>query len=180
MVKKTQYLLVHSLAQPARTRVQNIINHIIRDYDVFDMRGIDPHITLKYYIGKRHLAALEKICADVARRHRRAKFSVGGVGDFGKRVLFLNVKPSTAFTAMYNDLFTKLKENYIPLDTNEERGIHFHVTLAQGIRATDFPKIRTQVMKQQLKFNLELGALTILEFSEGNFSIHKKFTFARR
>ncbi len=180
MVKKVQYLLVHTLASPAKTRVQNIINHIIRDYDVFDMCGIDPHITLKYYIGKRHLTALEKICADVARRHRRAKFSVGGVGDFGKQVLFLNVKPSTAFTAMYNDLFTKIKENDIPLDTNEERGIHFHVTLAQGIRASDFSKIRAQARKQSLKFNLELGTLTILKFSEGKFSIHKKFTFDRR
>jgi 2'-5' RNA ligase len=144
------------------------------------MRGINPHITLKYYIAKKHLAALEKICTEVTCTHRKAKFSVGSLGDFGKHVLFLNVKPSAAFKKIYDDLFKRCKQEHIPLDPNERAGIHLHVTLAQGIAASDFKKIREYATKQQLKFDLELERVTILKFANDTFSTHKTFTFVNK
>jgi len=169
------YLLVHTLASPAKEAIQAVIDDLMDRYEIFDMSGIDPHITLKYYFPEQYLPVVESICEEVAKKHTAAPFSISGCDSFTQSIIFLQVIPSEAMKQLYatlHDLF--LKKN-VPLTKDETQGIHFHVTLAQEV-GEQFDEVLAYLKTKEFSFDLLLDTLTILEFDGEKFSAYKRYS----
>jgi 2'-5' RNA ligase len=168
-----QYLLVHVLSSPAREWVDDAKEHIITHFDVSDIRGIAPHITLKYYFDDSSLSAVEGIC--LAATHKAVRFRLEGFGNFGSSVLFLNALPSAEMIALYHDLAKAMQKSNVPFDEHEKEGIHFHATLAAGVRAQDFEGIMNYLNANRRAFSLKLDNLTILKYTGDEFVVHRTY-----
>ena len=93
-----------------------------------------PHNThSSIYVGAR-LRSEEK-------RHGPFLIRGEGLGNFGRRVLFVNVELSPELRSFQQDLAEILAEHGIP---REKRPYHPHITLATRLRSNDFNKYQRQ------------------------------------
>lgn len=171
-----QYLLVHTLSSPAKEWVDGTKNHIIQEFKTMDIRGIPPHITLKYYFEEKDLEKIQIICATFIQHHRAVPFNLFKYDSFGKEVIFLKVLPSEKMNLLYRDIFNAVDADKIPFDKNEINGIHFHVTLATGAQE-QYDKIMNYLHEDEPSFSLMFDNLTILSYDGQKFSVYKTYEF---
>lgn len=168
------YLLVHYIDEPSKSKIQNCINQIMSDFNVFDMSGIDPHFTLKYYFEKEHLDKVETICQTISEKIVSGNYQITTTSDFSKETIFLNLELDSNSKKVYQELFSKIKEFKIPLEEHKQNGIHFHITLAQQTKK-EFSSIMGFLNNQDFQQTQKLSNLTILHFNGEEFTIHKQY-----
>ena len=168
------YILVHYVDEPSKSKILNCINQIMFDFDVFDMSGIEPHFTLKYYFEKEYLEKIEAICQNVSEKITSGNYKITTIGDFSKETIFLNLELDSNSKKVYNELFSRIKEFKIPFGEHEQNGIHFHITLAQQTKK-EFSSILKFLQKQNFHQTQKLSNLTILHFNGKEFTIHKQY-----
>jgi 2'-5' RNA ligase len=169
------FLLVHVLSSPAKEWVDEVKEHIIRSYSVKDIRGIDPHMTLKYDFDEKDLAKIEGICWSMTKTHRAARFTLNGFDAFGKKVIFFKVDPSEEMRSFYHDLFEAVQRERVPFAEVEKKGIHFHVTLAADVHPEQYTEILKYLHTQEHRFPLQLDNLTILRYENDVFTVHRRY-----
>ena len=168
------YILVHYIEEPSKNKIQNCINEIMTNFEVFDMTGISPHFTLKYYFEKDYLNKIETICKNISKNSISGNYQITTIDNFSKDTIFLNIELDSNSKKIYNELFSKIKELEIPLNKHEQEGIHFHITLAQQTKK-EFSKIMNFLKKQDFHQIKQFSNLTILYFNGEEFTIHKQY-----
>ncbi len=168
------YILVHYIDEPSKSQIQKCINQIMTDFEVFDMTGIEPHFTLKYYFEKDNLEKIETICEEISEKLTSGEYQITNLGDFSKETIFLNLELDYKSEKVYQELFSKIKESKIPLEDHEKNGIHFHITLAQQTKK-EFSSIMNFLSHKNFRQTQKLSNLTILYFNGEEFTIHKQY-----
>ena len=169
-----KYLLVHIVSEPSKTRIYDCIHQLMEDYSVFDMSGIEPHITLKYYFDTSHLSAVEAACRAAA-SYDWGKFTLETVDNFSKETIFLTVQPDELLRTAYQKLVRGLEDSKVPFLEHEQGGAHLHLTLAQQVPSSSFDAIVRELDAKDFSAQCSFDNLTILKFNGSDFVVHKRY-----
>ena len=126
-----------------------------------------PHITLiPPFTWAHDYERLLQIVKDVEKRHGPFLIRGEGLGNFGRRVLFVNVELSPELRSFQRDLAEILAEHGIPRET---RPYHPHITLATRLRSNDFNKYQRQLEGYSPSYEFIFRETAVFKlFSEGS------------
>lgn len=173
------YCIVHYVDEPAKQLIQETIDETRKNFNTFDVRGIEVHFTLKYTFQKESLQIVESICESLSTSFQTGSYEIGSIDTFSKDTIFLSVNLDTVSQHIYDKLFTRCKEENIPFKDHEKDGIHFHISLAQKAREK-FDNIMTSLEGKDFKTTQKFSNLTILRFTGEKFVMHKQYSLKNR
>ena len=140
---------------------------------------IDPHLTLKYFdqqLDANKLRQVENILDRFVKSHKKSKIKFKGIGNFGRNVLFVDVKPSESFIKTFLDLVKELKKlKWITWLEYDGEKAHFHSTLATEDIEEKFDEIFKFLMKEKPNFNLDFDNITIIIKPRNKWITYREF-----
>jgi 2'-5' RNA ligase len=158
-------------------RCTEIKNEIRDQFNVKYALKSPAHITLKmpfsYNEAKEEklIEALSKFLA----QFEPFPISIGGVGTFGKRVIFLKIKADDRLSKLQAGLKSFCKRELNLVDELSDRNFHPHMTIAfKDLKEIHFDKIRNLVEDKSLNEELQVTRVHLLKRAEGRwFSFSK-------
>jgi 2'-5' RNA ligase len=138
-----------------------------------------PHMTLvaPFYaddIGVQRVAeALEQV-----KHGHPLNFHLKGFDHFGRRVVFVHVRPDAELSTLASNLVRSLID--AGLDVKEEtREYHPHVTVAfKDLTPRMYTHVWDYVQSQDIDEGFEVDRVTLLRLREGRWTIDKEFKIA--
>ncbi|HHY10663.1 MAG TPA: 2'-5' RNA ligase family protein [Firmicutes bacterium] len=85
-----------------------------------------------------------------------------GLGSFGRRVIFINVQPTTQLARLRSKLAESLKAHGIP---KEGRRYKPHITLASRLNRAEFDRFQKELENYRPAYSFECSEITVFEFS---------------
>jgi 2'-5' RNA ligase len=126
---------------------------IFKRYGKHDGLESQPHITLKMGFPATDIASSIAFLQQQAARMTSLPIEVDGFDTFDEGILFLDVKPNPALETMRQGLLRDLESarGFAPLPI-EGPGFRFHVTVAAGLPARDFARLRDEFKARRMGF----------------------------
>ncbi len=136
---------------------------ILQSYGTHDGLESQPHITLKMGFPATDISAAVAFLEKVAARMNSIPIEIDGFDTFDEGILFLDVKPNPALETMRQGLLRDLKSalGFAPLPI-EGAGFRFHVTVAAGLPARDFERLRDEFKAQRMEFQFMARHIELL------------------
>ncbi len=126
---------------------------IFQRYGTHDGLESQPHVTLKMGFPATHIESAVTFLEQQAARMNSISLEIDGFDTFDEGILFLDVKPNPALETMRQGLLRDLKAalGFAPLPI-EGPGFRFHVTVAAGLPAREFGRLRDEFKTRQMSF----------------------------
>jgi 2'-5' RNA ligase len=126
---------------------------IFKQHGKHDGLESQPHITLKMGFPANDIDAAVTFLEQVAARMNSIPIEIDGFDTFDEGILFLDVKPNPALETMRQELLRDLKSalGFAPLPI-EGKCFRFHVTVAAGLPARDFERLRDDFKAQRIGY----------------------------
>jgi 2'-5' RNA ligase len=126
---------------------------ILRQYGTHEGLESQPHITLKMGFPATDIASAVTFLEQQAARMTSITLEIDGFDTFDEGILFLDVKPNSALEILRQGLLSDLKSalGFTPLPI-EGPGFRFHVTVAAGLPAREFARLRDEFKARRMSF----------------------------
>lgn len=135
-----------------------------------------PHITVKSPFLMRSTVArvvdqLETICEKVP----PFPVQLGGLGQFGRSVIYVDVQPSDPLQWLHVDLVEGLLDFVETLNERwDGEGFNPHLTLAESLDPQDFPEVRKALQGMRLRRRFMVSQLHLLR-GHGHWAVMRSF-----
>lgn len=180
-MEKRRYFIAYVLSGPAaeyhRTLVQNIGEHFGLPTGP---RYFPSHWTIKapFEATFEEISEVRAILSSLPRTFRAAPFTIQGFGHFGRRIITLDILPSSPM----EHAVKKIQESLKTLPWMEwgahEPIFHFHVTLAKKFPTERFDVIWEYVQKYGTpRFNCIFNEITILRYHNNEWVLDRAYPF---
>ena len=141
-----------------------------------------PHITLKMPFNFNEVKEELLVAKLIEHLKEQESFLVNmeGVGTFGNRVIFLNIKKSEELLQLQQKLKLFCKQELHLVDELSDRNFHPHMTVAfKDLKPGQFSEVLTLVNDYSFAAEFSPVNLVLLKRIEGSWVLHKKIPFGR-
>ena len=148
-----QLAIVIPLPDEIAHKVVELQFSILREFGTHEGLESQPHITLKMGFPANDIGAAVGFIEQQAARIAPMQLEIDGFDTFDEGILFLDVKPNPALEAIRQGLLHDLESSlgFAPLPI-EGPGFRFHVTVAAGLPARDFGRLRDEFKARRMGF----------------------------
>jgi 2'-5' RNA ligase len=152
---------------------------IFKQHGKHDGLESQPHITLKMGFPATDISAAVAFLEQQAARINSMLIEIDGLDTFDEGILFLHVKPNPALETMRQGLLRDLKSalGFSPLPI-EGAGFRFHVTVAAGLPARDFERLRDAFKAQRMEFQFMARHIDLLCHTGSHWVLCKRLGLA--
>ena len=126
---------------------------ILRKYGTHEGLESQPHITLKMGFPATDIESAVTFLEQQAARMTAMELEIDGFDTFDEGILFLDVKPNPALETVRQELLRDLESalGFAPLPI-EGPGFRFHVTVAAGLPAREFGRLRDEFKTRRMNY----------------------------
>lgn len=139
-----------------------------------------PHITLKmpFSYNEAKETLLKKKLGDFLIAQKPVTIKIGGVGTFGKRVIYLGIEKSPELTALQSSLKNFCKKELNLVDELSDRNYHPHLTVAfKDLKVRQFDDVLDLIKAQSFHAEFNAVDLTLLKRVDQKWILHEKLSF---
>lgn len=139
-----------------------------------------PHVTLKmpFQYNEVKESQLEKKLGDFLDSQKPFALKIGGVGTFGKRVIFLGIEKSPELVQLQSSLKTFCKRELNLIDELSDRNYHPHLTVAfKDLKKGNFEEVLKEVRRNSFQAAYLANELWILKRLDQKWILHKSIQF---
>lgn len=139
-----------------------------------------PHITLKmpfnYKESKEEL--LTKRLGEFLKEQLPFSVHITGVGSFGNRVIFLDIKKSPALESLQRSMRSFCKVELNLLEELSDRNYHPHLTVAfKDLKPALFSEMLHEVKSRSVKGEFIAAQVVLLKRIDGRWVFHREIPF---
>lgn len=158
-----QLAIVLPLPDHIAHEVVKIQLSIFRRHGPHEGMEAHPHVTLKMGYPAADTAPSEAYLEQLAARMPELPLEIDGFDAFEEGILFLNVKPDPALESWRLGILRDLKSMHgvVPAEVEDDR-FRFHVTVASGLSARDFERVRAEFLPQRIGFQFKASRIELL------------------
>lgn len=167
--------------------LQNLYHQLIGELsEMFDLKrlthnGRIPHVTLKEPFERKYVRDIECYLEEFCDKTSPTPLTYNGFGRFGKRVIFLDVKPSKAMKTTYGGFLKGMKElpdiYWGKYDTQNK---HLHTTLLKGGIGKGFEEIWDYLSRINFSEDFMWDNVTIFKKKDGKTVIHRVYSLQEK
>lgn len=135
-----------------------------------------PHITLKmpFNYNESKEAILEEKIRHFLKDQKPFRIQIDGIGTFGKRVIYLNIKKCPELMQFQTALKTFCKKELNLIDELSDRNYHPHLTVAfKDLKAEKFDEVLSLVNEHYFSATYDAVDIAILKRREQKWILHK-------
>lgn len=139
-----------------------------------------PHITLKmpFSYNEAKEILLKKELGDFLMAQKPVTLSIGGVGTFGRRVIYLCIEKTPELTALQSSLRNFCKKELNLVDELSDRNYHPHLTLAfKDLKTGQFDDVLDLIKAQGFQAKFNAVDLMLLKRVDQKWILHEKLCF---
>jgi len=153
---------------------------ILRQYGTHEGLESQPHITLKMGFPATNIGKAEAFLEQQAARMTPLLLEIDGFDTFDEGILFLDVKPNPPLETMRQGLLRDLKSalGFAPLPI-EGSGFRFHVTVAAGLPALEFGRLRDEFKNRQMSFQFTARHLDLICHTGSHWVLCRRLCLAK-
>jgi 2'-5' RNA ligase len=172
------YRIVYLLKGESKKYAEKLIKNVAKKFKVnFAYSGKQPaHITLKYRFETNNIRKVEKLIECICKNNKSSYFEIGGIDNFTKHALILEVNPSNEMVKFEKELVKVLK------DYNGDLGKYdkllyknFHVGIAHHDIDEKFKDIKNYLKKFNKKFKAKFDKVYLIKKPKNKWIIQKEF-----
>jgi calcineurin-like phosphoesterase family protein/2'-5' RNA ligase len=148
-----RFLVEFRLHGYAKKYARGLIGEVARKFRRGTRKRAVPHVTL---YGQSETGTISRVVSEVERIGRnhalvpcRIKGPVWFIKKNGEKVICLDVEPSPALQNMRWDLAEALRGISVPREYDRQRDFRFHITIADNVTDTEFPRIWRYVKSRE-------------------------------
>jgi len=171
-----QYGIVYLIRGRPRTYQQCLTNELSKKFRITNLnKHITPHVTLKAPFKTNKIKVIESIILNLCKDSKKYPVKIKGFGNFGKEVIFLDVRFSLKAKRIYKKLLKELKKiKWVSFNQYDGLGT-FHATLAYAKNEDQFSYIMKYIKKRKPSYGLEFDNISLLKKVGKNWKIYKVF-----
>lgn len=156
------------------------IKLLIRDeYGIKYALKSPPHVTLKMpfsYIEAKE-SFLEEKLTNFLKAQKPFRVKIAGVGNFGRRVIFLGIEESSELLQLQSSLTTFCKRELNLVEELSDRNYHPHLTVAfKDLKVGQFDKVLALVKTQGFQAEYFVKELQVLKRLEQRWVLYKNIS----
>jgi len=173
-----KYSIVYLLKGEAEKYHRELVEEVSQKFGVKGVVNskVPSHVTLKYLSNRNEIKDIEELIKRISENINSFYLDVGGVGSFGKDVIFLKVKHSEELNKLEGELFGALR-NFpdIKWDPWDKLPYAFHITLAEKDIGNKFYEIKKYCEDHEKHFRVLFDNITIIKKPKDKWIVHKEF-----
>lgn len=177
-MKKALYFVAIVIPEPIASEVRVLQEYIAAHFESKAALRSPPHITLvpPFSAEESQIDHLSKTIRSLAGTMRSdVQIDLDGFGKFGKRVVFVHIKPNSALTDIAALTSEALRDNGFAIK-EEHREYHPHVTVAfKDLKPVMFDQVWSYLSAMEMKHTFAAHSLALLSLQEGSWRIMKTF-----
>lgn len=181
----TKYMIVNLIKGEAAYYLKNISDELAHVFMLEEVsRRIAPHLTLKAPFEAREIESIAHLLKQFAEKRIATKLMIEGFGSFERRVIYMEIKPSSEAAAFITDLTNELRRSgKIRLgrfDSQATENKRLHATIAYAPTKETHEEIKKYLKDEKAKFDIMLDNIAILEKDgEKPWKLHSEFALGK-
>ncbi len=152
---------------------------ILGQYGTHEGLESQPHITLKMGFPATDIESAVRFLEQQVTRMTPVRFEIVDFDTFDEGILFLDVKPNPALETMRQGLLRDLKSalGFAPLPI-EGPGFRFHVTVAAGLPAREFGRLRDEFQPRRMSFQFMARHIDLICHTGAHWVLCRRLSLA--
>ena len=152
---------------------------IFRQYGTHDGLESQPHVTLKMGFPAADIGSAVTFLEQQAARISSIPLEIDGFDTFDEGILFLDVKPNPALESMRQGLLRDFETalGFAPLPI-EGPGFRFHVTVAAGLSAREFGRLRDDFKARRMSFQFMARHMDLICYTGAHWVLCRRLKLA--
>lgn len=175
-----KYFIGYVIEGEAAEYHQELVKRVAAEFNVQATLNhkAPSHITIKHLSNREGISDVERVLAELCTGTNTSDFTLGGIGSFGRDVIYMGVNPSLQMVDFRNDLFSRLKNlQYIPWYAWDNGKVpNFHATVCEEDIGERFEDIKRYLAEYKRRFRLKFDHVDILKKPDGEWVPHRRFT----
>ena len=174
-----QLAIVIPLPDEIAHKVVKLQFSILRQYGTHEGLESQPHITLKMGFPATDIGSAVTFLEQQAARTTPMLLEIDGFDTFDEGILFLDVKPNPALETMRHGLLRDLRSalGFAPLPI-EGPGFRFHVTVAAGLPAREFERLRDEFKTRRISFQFMARHMDLICHTGAHWVLCRRLSLA--